>query len=105
MIYLKNECLFCAFFVRKKEVASLKNFQKGGERMKFKPTVMLHGSVLQPLKEGQKAHYCQNGVWRTTGKVMRVLEQNSEYVKFETEKACYCINYYDDGAGLVALAA
>lgn len=54
--------------------------------MKFKPTVMLHGSVLQPLKEGQKAHYCQNGIWRTTGKVMRVLEQNNEYVKFETER-------------------
>ena len=97
MIYLKNECLFCAFFVRKKEVASLKNFQKGGER--------LYGSVMQPLKEGQKAHYCQNGLWRSTGKIRRVLEQNDEYVKFETDTVCYCINFYEEGTGVVALAA
>ena len=32
--------------------------------MKFKPMVVLYGSVMQPLKEGQKAHYCQNGLWR-----------------------------------------
>lgn len=36
--------------------------------MKFKPMVVLYGSVMQPLKEGQKAHYCQNGLWRSTGK-------------------------------------
>lgn len=94
-------CFFCA----KKGGSLVEKIQKGGERMKFKPTVMFHGSVMQPLKVGQKAHYCQNGLWRSTGKVMRVLEQNNEYVKFETETACYCINYYDDGAGIVALAA
>ena len=48
--------------------------QEGGKRMKFKPTVMLHGSVLKPLKEGQKAHYCQNGLWHSQSKVMRALE-------------------------------
>ena len=50
--------------------------------MKFKPTVMLHGSVLKPLKEGQ-----------------------NEHVKFETEAVCYCINFYGDSAGIVTLAA
>lgn len=69
--------------------------------MKFKPTVMLHGSVLKPLKEGQKAHYCQNGLWHSTSKVMRVLEQTNEHVKFETEAVCYCINFYGDSAGMV----
>lgn len=57
--------------------------------MKFKPMVVLYGSVMQPLKEGQKAHYCQNGLWRSTGKIMRVLEQNDERVKFETDTVCY----------------
>ena len=80
-------------------------FQKGGERMKLKPTVMFHGSVMQPLREGQKAHYCQNGLWHSTGKVMRILEQTNEHVKFETDTVCYCINFYKDGAGIVALAA
>ena len=79
--------------------------REGGKRMKFKPTVMLHGSVLKPLKEGQKAHYCQNGLWHSTSKVMRVLEQTNEHVKFETEAVCYCINFYGDSAGIVTLAA
>jgi hypothetical protein len=105
LIYLKNECLFCAFFVYKKEVDNLIKHQEGGKRMKFKPTVMLHGSVLKPLKEGQKAHYCQNGLWHSTSKVMRVLEQTNEHVKFETEAVCYCINFYGDSAGIVTLAA
>lgn len=61
--------------------------------MKFKPMIVLYGSVMQPLKEGQKAHYCQNGLWRSTGKNMRVLEQNDERVKFETDTVCYCINF------------
>lgn len=73
--------------------------------MKFKPTVVLYGSAMQPLKEGQKAHYCQNGLWRSTGKIRRVLEQNDEYVKFETDTVCYCINFYEEGTGVVALAA
>ena len=60
---------------------------------------------MQPLKEGQKAHYCQNGLWRSTGKIMRVLEQNDERVKFETDTVCYCINFYEEGTGVVALAA
>ena len=67
--------------------------------MKFKPMVVLYGSVMQPLKEGQKAHYC------STGKIMRVLEQNDERVKFETDTVCYCINFYEEGTGVVALAA
>ena len=73
--------------------------------MKFKPMVVLYRSVMQPLKEGQKAHYCQNGLWRSTGKIMRVLEQNDERVKFETDTVCYCINFYEEGTGVVALAA
>lgn len=73
--------------------------------MKFKPMIVLYGSVMQPLKEGQKAHYCQNGLWRSTGKNMRVLEQNDERVKFETDTVCYCINFYEEGTGVVALAA
>ena len=64
--------------------------------MKFKPTVVLYGSVMQPLKEG---------LWRSTGKIRRVLEQNDEYVKFETDTVCYCINFYEEGTGVVALAA
>ena len=73
--------------------------------MKFKPMIVLYGSVMQPLKEGPKAHYCQNGLWRSTGKNMRVLEQNDERVKFETDTVCYCINFYEEGTGVVALAA
>ena len=82
MIYLKNECRFCAFFVRKKG-----------------------GGLVEKLSERRKAHYCQNGLWRSTGKIMRVLEQNDERVKFETDTVCYCINFYEEGTGVVALAA
>ena len=36
---------------------------------------------------------------------MRVLEQNDDLVKFETYTVCYCINFYEEGTGVVALAA
>lgn len=70
--------------------------------MKLKPTVMLQGTVMQPLMTGRKAHYCQNGFWKTTGNVVCVLEQDDTHVKFETDTVCYCIYYFYEGTGNLA---
>lgn len=51
--------------------------------MKLKPTVMLQGTVMQPLMTGRKAHYCQNGFWKTTGNVVCVLEQDDTHVNLK----------------------
>lgn len=83
----------------------LKNEGRRQKRMKLKPTVMLQGTVMQPLMTGRKAHYCQNGFWKTTGNVVCVLEQDDTHVKFETDTVCYCIYYFYEGTGNLAMVA
>ena len=60
---------------------------------------------MQPLMTGRKAHYCQNGFWKTTGNVVCVLEQDDTHVKFETDTVCYCIYYFYEGTGNLAMVA
>ena len=60
--------------------------------MKTKPMIMAHGNLILPLTVGQKARYCQNGIWKTTGRVRQIIEQTEDYVKFETDSVRYCID-------------
>ena len=62
--------------------------------MKTKPMIMTHGNLILPLTVGQKARYCQNGIWKTTGRVRQIIEQTEDYVKFETDSVRYCIDHY-----------
>ena len=62
--------------------------------MKTKPMIMAHGNLILPLTVGQKARYCQNGIWKTTGRVRQIIEQTEDYVKFETDSVRYCIDQY-----------
>ena len=48
--------------------------------MKTKPMIMTHGNLILPLTVGQKARYCQNGIWKTTGRVRQIIEQTEDYV-------------------------
>ena len=54
---------------------------------------------------GQKARYCQNGIWKTTGRVRQIIEQTEDYVKFETDSVRYCIDHYGREANVLALVA
>ena len=47
--------------------------------MKTKPMIMAHGNLILPLTVGQKARYCQNGIWKTTGRVRQIIEQTEDY--------------------------
>ena len=49
--------------------------------MKTKPMIMAHGNLILPLTVGQKARYCQNGIWKTTGRVRQIIEQTEDYSK------------------------
>ena len=46
--------------------------------MKTKPMIMAHGNLILPLTVGQKARYCQNGIWKTTGRVRQIIEQTED---------------------------
>ena len=48
--------------------------------MKTKPMIMAHGNLILPLTVGQKARYCQNGIWKTTGRVRQIIEQREANV-------------------------
>ena len=61
--------------------------------MKTKPMIMAHGNLILPLTVGQKARYCQNGIWKTTGRVRQIIEQTEDDVKFETDSVRYCIDH------------
>ena len=71
--------------------------------MKTKPMIMAHGNLILPLTVGQKARYCQNGIWKTTGRVRQIIEQTEDYVKFETDSVRYCIDHYGREANVLAL--
>ena len=66
-----------------------------------------HGTwePILPLTVGQKARYCQNGIWKTTGRVRQIIEQTEDYVKFETDSVRYCIDHYGREANVLALVA
>lgn len=73
--------------------------------MKTKPMIMAHGNLILPLTVGQKARYCQNSIWKTTGRVRQIIEQTEDYVKFETDSVRYCIDHYGREANVLALVA
>ena len=73
--------------------------------MKTKPMIMAHGNLILTLTVGQKARYCQNGIWKTTGRVRQIIEQTEDYVKFETDSVRYCIDHYGREANVLALVA
>lgn len=79
--------------------------RKGGTQMKKKRTIWTYGMVILPLDVGKQASYFQNGMLKMTGRVLRILEQTEDYIKFETERFCYCIEYYASEANVMALAA
>lgn len=70
-----------------------------------KRTIWTYGTVVLPLDVGKRAHYLQNGVMRATEIVQRILEQAEDYIKFETERFCYCIEYHKAEENVMDLAA
>lgn len=73
--------------------------------MKLKPMVMMYGNILTPVIVGQKVVYHQNGKIKSTGRVVQILEQEEDHVKFDTETCRYCINYSCVGTGDIAMVA
>lgn len=73
--------------------------------MKKKRTIWTYGMVILPLDVGKQARYFQNGILRVTERVLRVLEQAEDYIKFETEKCCFCIAYNKVEENVMKLAA
>lgn len=73
--------------------------------MKQKRTIWAYGIVKQPVEIGKSAEYYQNGIWRTTAKVLKVIEQADDYIKFETGRLRYCIEFNKANTNVMARAA
>ncbi|WP_373213538.1 hypothetical protein [Ruminococcus sp. 5_1_39BFAA] len=73
--------------------------------MKQKRMIWTYGTVMLPLDVGKQARYFQNGMLKVTEKVLRILEQAEDYIKFETDGFCYCIAYHMAEENEMALAA
>lgn len=79
---------------------------KGEERMKRKKqTIWKYGKVQLPLIPGEPAWYCENGIWKRTARVLRVIEETEDYLVFETKRLRYCFSYQQAEPMRMALAA
>ena len=65
----------------------------GGIRMKPKKFVQIYGKVVLPIIRGMTVRYFSNGTWKETARVRRVIEVTDAYIKFETDRIRYCIDF------------
>lgn len=70
-----------------------------------KQTICKYGWVQLPLKVGWPAWYFEDGFWKRTGKVARVVEEDVDHVTFETEQYRYCFEYQKTESAVMELAA
>lgn len=70
-----------------------------------KQTIWKYGQVQVPLKVGWPAWYCEDGFWKKTGEVRKVIEEAADHVTFETRRYRYCFEYLKTESASVALAA
>lgn len=73
--------------------------------MRQKRLVFICGKVVQPVMKGMAATYFCNGTWKKTARVRCVVEVTEEYIKFETDRIRYCIEFQKDEAGALLAAA
>lgn len=73
--------------------------------MKQKRFVLVYGKVAHPVIKGMAARYFSNGTWKETAKVKRVVEMTEEYIKFETDRIRYHIEYGQEQAVAMLAAA
>ncbi|WP_283684716.1 hypothetical protein [Parablautia sp. Marseille-Q6255] len=70
-----------------------------------KQTLWKYGWVQLPLKVGWPAWYCEDGLWKRTEKVLRVVEEETDHITFETEQYCYCFEFQRAESVMLELAA
>lgn len=61
--------------------------------MRHKKFVQIYGKVMLPVIRGMTVTYFSNGTWKETARVKRVVEVTDAYIKFETERIRYCIDF------------
>lgn len=61
--------------------------------MKPKKFVQIYGKVVLPIIRGMTVRYFSNGTWKETARVRRVIEVTDAYIKFETDRIRYCIDF------------
>lgn len=58
-----------------------------------KKFVQIYGKVVLPIIRGMTVRYFSNGTWKETARVRRVIEVTDAYIKFETDRIRYCIDF------------
>lgn len=86
-------CLKVESIGEEDRIAGRKKNGKGGIRMKPKKFVQIYGKVVLPIIRGMTVRYFSNGTWKETARVRRVIEVTDAYIKFETDRIRYCINF------------
>ena len=61
--------------------------------MKTKKFIQIYGKIMLPVIRGMSAMYFSNGTWKETAKVRRIVEVTDTYIKFETDRIRYCIDF------------
>lgn len=86
-------CLKVESIGEEDRIAGRKKNGKGGTRMKPKKFVQIYGKVVLPIIRGVTVRYFSNGTWKETARVRRVIEVTDAYIKFETDRIRYCIDF------------
>lgn len=71
----------------------------------MKLTICKYGSVGMPLIIGQPAWYRENGFWKKTGRVLKIIEETEDHMIFETTRYRYCFEYQKAESAIMAVAA
>lgn len=73
--------------------------------MKQKRIIWTYGILKQPVEVGKAVEYYQNGIWRRTALVLRIIEQTEDFIEFETRRFRYCIESKRVDTNAMAIAA
>lgn len=78
-------------------VELMRNFHPQGERyywvLYYSYMSARKAENMLPVIRGMSAKYFSNGTWKETAKVRRIVEVTDTYIKFETDRIRYCIDF------------
>ena len=72
-----------------------RKYRRGGQDSRTKEEWERRNTneVVLPIIRGMTVRYFSNGTWKETARVRRVIEVTDAYIKFETDRIRYCIDF------------
>ena len=66
-----------------------RKYRRGGQDSRTKEEWERRNTIIR----GMTVRYFSNGTWKETARVRRVIEVTDAYIKFETDRIRYCIDF------------